>query len=399
MNYTIEQLQVLTAVEAKKNVFVTGPGGTGKTTLIKKIQENSFNINYGITATTGSAAVLFNGTTLYSFLGIGLARESVNDIVKKMYPKFKQLWQRLELLVIDEISMCSAELFEKLNLIAQSLRGNTNPYGGIQLVLLGDFLQLPCIKGEFAFTSKTWADCNFTTFYFHTILRQSDLKFQECLNRARIGAITDADLEMLINAKNEDNQIKPTKIFCHNVNVDDLNSRELQKLQKPITTYNLKISGRHTIDPAKECNAVQRLDIAIGAQVMLLINLDLSTGLVNGSRGVVTAMSTNRLPIVSFKNQTRQIGFAEWEVVKNKISLGIIHQIPLRLAYAITVHKSQGLTLDCAFIDLKGVFEYGQAYVAVSRVKNLKSLKIVNVNKNSFKTHNKALDFYNCLKG
>lgn len=451
MIFTDEQLKIIEAINKKQNVFITGPGGTGKSTIIKHLAtDDSFYFNtIGITAMTGAAAVLINGQTLHSYLGIGLGKDSVDDLVRKIInrSKVKKNWDELDILIVDEVSMLSAELLTKLNEVAKEIKATDKPFGGIQLVFAGDFLQLPCIRGSFCFECPDWIECAFTTFHLTKILRQHDVRFQECLNNARYGRITFEDIEYCttlsvssaerssglhsglssvncgpeicamqstiseeqnkFRAGDGLNRIKPTRILCHNADVNEINERKLKKLNTAeIKKYDADIEYNPNVydqrkhqfifqDITKICNAQTSLCLAVGAQVMLLINVDTKNGLVNGSRGVVLEFTDNELPIVLFKNNTKLIvDFHKYEVTEKKKLIGTIFQIPLKLAYAITVHKSQGMTLDSAIIDLNGVFEYGQAYVALSRVKDVNSLFLYNAIESSFKAHPKAVNFY-----
>jgi ATP-dependent DNA helicase PIF1 len=418
MIFTNEQVQILNAIKSGVNVFITGPGGTGKSTIIKHVANETRmkEIPIGVTAMTGAAAVLINGQTLHSFLGIGLGKESVDSLVQKIMKrsKIKKIWETLDMLIVDEVSMLSAELLTKLNNVAKEVRGNDKVFGGIQLIFSGDFLQLPCIKGEFCFECKDWDECQFKIFHLQHILRQNDARFQQCLNNARFGKVTEEDIEFFLSETEaklkpelfKKMEIKPTKILCHNADVNEINRKKLQKLPaNEIKEYNVDIEYTNFYNPhrhkflfqdiSKLCNAQPDLFLAIGAQVMLLINKDTKNGLVNGSRGVVVEFTKNELPVVLFKNGTKmEINFHNYEVHEGKSLIAVIYQIPLKLAYAITVHKSQGMTLDSAVIDLKGVFEYGQAYVALSRVKNVDSLFLTNAVVSSFKAHPKAINFY-----
>lgn len=423
MIFTDEQLQIIETIKIGRNVFVTGPGGTGKSTIIQHLincaePPISFK-TIGVTAMTGAAAVLINGQTLHSFLGIGLGKESVDTLVTKIMarPKIKKIWDETDILIVDEISMLSSELLTKLNNIAKEVKTNNKPFGGFQLIFAGDFLQLPCIKGNFCFECEDWDECAFTIFHLTHILRQHDIRFQECLHNARFGKITQENLEYCVSHNNLNNhkqflsdEIKPTKILCHNVDVNEINKRKLEKLPtKEIKEYNADIEYnpnyynpyKHKFlfqDITKICNAQPNLSLALGAQVMLLTNIDTKNGLVNGSRGVIVNFTNEELPVVLFKNNCQLIiDYHKYEIKEGKYLIGTIFQIPLKLAYAITVHKSQGMTLDSAIIDLNGVFEYGQAYVALSRVKDVKSLLLLNAVISSFKAHPKAINFYNEL--
>lgn len=431
IKYTDEQLEIFQAIDKKQNVFITGPGGTGKSTIIKCLANTEASPGVlchvtqshptiGITAMTGAAAVLINGQTLHSYLGIGLGRDSVDDLVRKIMkrPKIRKNWD-LDILIVDEISMLSAELLIKLNEVAKEIKANEKPFGGIQLVFAGDFLQLPCIKGDFCFECDDWIECAFTIFHLTKILRQHDERFQECLNNARYGRMTSEDIKYCVGSSGgpedgdqniqalSDSRIKPTRILCHNADVNEINERKLKKLNAAeIKKYDADIEyNSNFYDPrqhqfifqdiTKICNAQSTLCLAVGAQVMLLINIDTKNGLVNGSRGVILEFTDNELPLVLFKNGSKLvIDFHKYEVKEGKKLIGSIFQIPLKLAYAITVHKSQGMTLDSAMIDLNGVFEYGQAYVALSRVKDVNGLFLKNAIESSFKAHPKAVNFY-----
>lgn len=415
MIFTKEQIQIIQTINSGCNVFVTGPGGTGKSTIIKHLVDTNKQFDtIGVTAMTGAAAVLINGQTLHSYLGIGLGKDSVDSLVRKIMsrPKTRKVWEETKILVIDEVSMLSAELLTKLNTVAKEIRTNDKPFGGIQLVFAGDFLQLPCIKGVFCFECDDWNECAFTTFHLTRILRQHDLRFQECLNNARFGKMTQEDLNYCVSQTNLEEmkkmQIKPTKILCHNADVNEINKEKLDKLPKTeVKEYDADIEyNPHFYSPFKHkflfqditkiCNAQPNLALAIGAQVMLLTNIDTKNGLVNGSRGVITKFTDDELPVVLFRNgRELTIDYHKYEIKDGNFLIAIIHQIPLKLAYAITVHKSQGMTLDCAVINLKGVFEYGQAYVALSRVKDITSLFLMNAVVSSFKAHPKAVNFYN----
>lgn len=436
MLFTNDQISAISAIKKGKNVMITGPGGTGKTTIINHL----FTIKdvlmdpvryLGVTAMTGAAAVLIGGTTLHSYLGIGLGKDSEDDLVKKINGrgKLKRKWRDTNILVVDEVSMLPADLFDKLNRIAKRVRKCSEPFGGMQLVFGGDFLQLPCIKGDFCFESKAWKECRFEIFHLTKIMRQSNKQFQSCLNRARFGEMTDEDFEYITQSvptkeKIASMEIKPTRILCENVDVNEINQAKLEQLPaeeihkyKYKIEYNLDNYEPHVhqsmfkdVDVTKLCNAQPKLSLSVGAQVMLLVNIDVKGGLVNGSRGVVTRFIECKTlnskgeekiqyrPVVRFSNgHEMAMNRHGYEVKDGKYLIATIFQIPLKLAYAITVHKSQGMTLDSAIINLKGVFEYGQAYVALSRVKDNNNLFLKNVTKSAFKAHPKALEFYRQL--
>ena len=369
----------------------------------------------GITSTTGTSAILIGGTTLHSFLGIGLGKDSVESLylkIKKKAYMFKR-WRDLDTLIIDEISMLSPHLFDKLEFLARKLRYNELPFGGIQVILTGDFLPLPCIEtDEFCFEAKTWDKCIKYSIYLTEIFRQEDILFQTCLNEVRIGKLSKKSIDTLKSTINKDlfnsSGIIPTKIYSLNIDVDKENQKELDKLclkNKDLEFFeyelevNLLKKNLKFVDEKikKNCVAPQNLQLCIGAQVILLYNIDLESGLANGSRGIISKFEDN-LPIVKFINGIEcAIDYQEWIIEENGEKIISITQIPLKVAYAITVHRSQGLTIDFAELDLSDIFEYGQAYVALSRVKNLEGLSIKNLNIKKIIANKKAVQYYEKL--
>jgi ATP-dependent DNA helicase PIF1 len=386
---------------------------------------------------TGCAALLLHtkAKTLHSWSGIGLGTDVVPLLVGKIKKSRRALlrWMKTDTLVIDEVSMMTPEIFEKLEEIARKVRRDERPFGGIQLIMVGDFFQLPPVaKGEetkFVFESPLWNSMGLTTHALTEIVRQKNPEFQAILNEARTGTLTKASLKVLRRRMDLDYkslEIQPSMLFTRRGEVDSINATHLKKLQtekktyKATTTFNpiTQTRGLSTNSPEVEA-AVQALDkvaaysveltLAVGAQVMLINNK--TNGLVNGSRGVVVGFErppTNEdlsgakvpakqsdvlFPLVKFKGGTHLIEFHDWELqefpgVKRQ-------QIPLKLAYAITIHKAQGATLDCALIDVGGrTFEYGQAYTALSRVKDMESLYIHDLAAEAFKAHPKVVAFY-----
>lgn len=400
-----------------KNIFLTGCAGVGKTVSIKLFYKQYRSVkNIGITSTTGISSILIGGSTIHSYLGLGLAKEPAEILYMKILnnSKMAKKWKNLQVLIIDEVSMLSPELFDKLELLARLVRGNTLRFGGIQLILTGDFLQLPCVESdEFCFQTKTWEKCIDEVIYMTEIFRQDDIEFQECLNEVRTGELSDKSKEILksrVNIKLENkNGILPTKIYCLNRDVDRENNQELNKLleknsnlefyQYDLEYTVLKKNLKYIEDKIKKvCIAPEVLELCIGAQVMLLYNIDLENRLANGSRGVVIGFSDD-FPIVRFLSGIeRIITHQVWKIEDNGEVLMNITQIPLKLAFACTVHKTQGITLDYAELDLENVFENGQAYVALSRVKKLEGLSIKNLDFDKIFSHPEAIKFYKSLE-
>lgn len=362
---------------------------------------------------TGAAAVLINGTTLHSFLGIGLGEGSSSQLIRKIHDNKKtDCWKLLQILIIDEVSMLSVELFDKLEYIARVLRQNEKPFGGIHLILSGDFLQLPCIEGEFCFKSAHWKKCISRVICFDEILRQTDPVFHEILNRARFGKTTKEDIKNIkssclqksLDHSDQKLAIKPTMLFCKRVDVDMINNTELKKIKNVcFHKYDKTVIWEDKADQ-KVLKALSHIPnsvtLCVGAQVMLTVNLDINEHLVNGSRGVVVDFCQSfgkQIPIVQFVEKKITIDLFKYAVEKNNMLVVSVLQIPLQLAYALTIHKSMGATLDCAHINFEGVFADGQGYVALSRVKSLKSLYVENIRTSSFTAHPEALHFYENL--
>lgn len=377
--------------------------------FIKVYKQNKI---MGVTSTTGISALLFGGVTLHSFLGIGLGQGSVESIVSKLYkrPHLRKRWCETEVLIIDEISMLSPALFDKLENVARRIRHNEEPFGGIQLILSGDFLQLPCVNSDdFCFESESWGRCVDQTVYLTEIMRQKELDWQNCLNDVRVGLLPKKTRKLLktrvgVELKN-DFGIKPTKLFSTNYSVDYINNKELDILAESdpeFFEYNMEIhvypgvkNKDYAIDKYKKsCNAPETLQLCVGAQVMLLWNLDTDCGLVNGSRGVVTSF-VGDIPMVKFLNgRELLIDYNVWESEEQDKKILRVVQLPLKLAYALTIHKSQGCSLDYAEIDLSNTFAEGQAYVALSRVKNLEGLSIIGIDFDKIRANEKAVEFY-----
>ena len=429
---TDEQQRAFALIEQGKSIFLTGPGGTGKSFLLKTIYDvipQRTEKHVAVTALTGCAALLIGrfAKTLHSWAGVGLARESAAVLAATVRRSGKALrrWLGTDILIIDEVSMMTPELLEKLDAVAKLIRRNSKPMGGLQIVFVGDFYQLPPVIKEkeqeipFLFESEIWREIVQETVCLTKILRQTDPVFHTILEEARKGALSQGSLEILKTRTNQpwqNLQIRPTLLFTRRAEVDNVNQRNLKALKTDRKVYYAEtvfapIEGTKglTKDSPEIKKLVEKMDkdgpymgeliLAIGAQVMLLTNMDFDAGLVNGSRGVVTGFDSSGAPLVQFQKgaptpvPAASWESAEWEGISRK-------QIPLKLAYAITIHKAQGATLDCALIDIgTSTFEYGQAYVALSRVKNLESLYVWDVEPTAFRAHPKVLAFYSHLSG
>ncbi len=400
---------------AKRNIFLTGPAGTGKSYCINELIDFLDDVGhpYGKTATTGVAALNIGGTTIHSWAGIGLGDDDGTDLLDKVSSN-KKATNRIKgakLLIIDEISMAKADLVEKIDIVCQFIRNSGAPFGGLQVVFVGDMLQLPPVFNRmeeemFAFDSEAWKSAGIKTVHLTEIVRQHDEPaFAAFLNEIRMGTAKNFDiLEPCLTRVFPDDGIKPVKLFCKNYDVDAYNAAQLAKIEGPVKTYYSVDDGptnwKQFFD--KNCRAPNPLHLKVGAQVMLLTNLAIESKLINGSVGVVEKMYDDCVE-VRFANGTFPIEPFKWEMKQNEIDvfgqmkrvpIASRKQIPLKLAWSITVHKSQGATLDRAEVDASEAFACGQIYVALSRVRNLSSLKLKRFSPTKITVSKKCIDFY-----
>lgn len=430
MDCTKEQREVIDAVMGGSSIFLTGAGGTGKSFLLQTLyrEYTATGKTMAVTAMTGCAALLLQpipAKTLHSWAGIGLGNGPFSTLVDNIVKngRKKKTWRETDCLVIDEVSMMTPALLETLERIGSIVRGGrrggkSGPFGGLQIVCIGDFYQLPPVGTaiSYVFESPMWNKVIQKSFELKTIHRQKDDVFQDILRQARIGELSPEAQAVLLERKTmswKGQPIRPTLLFTRNVDVDEINQRHLEKLTGEMKTFEaetMTASGRLdkfigvTSGPSDEINTlVSKLDkdapysvvthLKVGAQVMLLTNLDQERGLVNGSRGVIKGFTPDGFPLVKFLTTPEPIVIRHhtWTTERD---IGR-KQIPLRLAYALTIHKAQGMSLDSALIDVgPSTFEYGQAYVALSRVRSLDALYIYDFDPKSFRVHPAVKAFY-----
>ena len=418
----------------EENLFITGPGGTGKTYAIKQIYEHakSNNKRISVTALTGVAAVLLdcNATTIHSWAGIGICNKSDTQIINKVYRSkfYRHNWENTDILIIDEVSMMSNRMFELLNRLGQTIRMNKKPFGGIQIILSGDFFQLPPVKETiFCFESKIFFDSFHQIINLTKIYRQNDTVYKKLLLNMRKGLITRKSIDLLntkiINDKNGNNDIinnaeitrlVPTKNKANSINEYFINSIKQKKYIYKRTcreskdnlsqAEKLKFDLMTDEEKSVEFNFIkdstlteENLTLKKGAFVMCISNLDLNLGIANGSTGTVVDFTPEKLPVVQFNKHKVVVGKKEW---KSENIPGIsMFQLPLILAWGITIHKAQGLTLDKAIVDVgKDLFEAGQMYVALSRLKNLEGLYLEDFKLENLKINSNVLNFYKKLE-
>jgi ATP-dependent exoDNAse (exonuclease V) alpha subunit len=394
----IKQEEALTIVKNGFNLFLTGSAGTGKSFTISKIINylDINNYNYGLTALTGCAAVLINGQTIHSFLSLGISRDynEIYNNLNKYKGKLNKL-KKLQVLIIDEISMMDNHLFELINNLLINIKNNNKPFGGIQLILVGDFFQLPPIIGDYCFTSPIWETLNLKKIILTEIIRQKDDNIlQEILEEIRNGKPSEKTIEILNNLKNNNfinNDIKPTRLYPINVNVDKINNHEFKKLLK--LNNNIKVSY-NAFSNKKDINLNDyNITLTLNAQVMVIRNISIENKLFNGTRGIVIELNDTYVIIKDINNNIHKIEY--YTDINNNNKNIKISFMPLKLAYAISIHKSQGSSIDYLELDLgDDIFISGQLYTALSRATNIKNIKINNFSKLSFIKNEKVKKFY-----
>ena len=435
MELTKEQDEAFELMKSGKNIFLTGIAGSGKGIVIQKFYNYTVNLGYNIskTSTTGVSALLINGRTIHSWGGIGYGDKSVKEYLfpekgEKGISWFgKNNWKNCRILIIDEISMLSEELFIKLDSIAKSLKRNNKPFGGIQVIFVGDFLQLPAVKTrKFCFESKLWNLTIDKSICLKTNMRQeSDLIFQDMLNDIRYGNCSDLTDELLqsrvgVVLKNEYN-IEPTRLYSRKSDVKYMNDKKYRelKIEKNIeniynAVYSVDInntskSKSYYINMMKERHIIvdDVLKLRKNTQIVFKINTKYSShpaGLeipvANGTRGIVKDFTEiDKTPIVKLLSGIEIIVTPhKFEYEVNNEFLITKSQFPIRHAWACTIHSSQGMSLDYVIADIgESIFEYGQTYVVLSRVKTLKGLSLLKYSRKKIMANPTAIAYYSCM--
>lgn len=386
------QAQALSILKLGHTTFLTGAAGAGKSYVLREYIEylRAHRIAYAVTASTGIASTHINGQTIHSWSGLGI-RDSLDpyeaSLLREKQPVYKK-WTSTSVLIIDEISMMSSTFIDMLDTMAKVLRQSSDPFGGMQVIFCGDFFQLPPIvrsfnpQGEnnsvFAYSAKSWREAKPVICYLTEQHRQDDDVLTTILQEIRNGDITEYTWDALESAQKEPKVPHTTKLYTHNIDVDQINMREFEKIKSEtkIFTMTTKGSKKNVENLQNNCLVHPVLYLKIGAKVMCIKN-DQEKKYVNGSLGEVISFDNNGEPIVLLSTGKKvKVTADSWRIEDDGKVKAEISQIPLRLAWAITIHKSQGMTLDGAEIDLSRTFTPGMGYVALSRLKSIEGLHL-----------------------
>lgn len=420
-------------VNERKSVLFTGGAGTGKSFTLECIVQELRNKNesspsVAVTACTGVAAFNVRGSTLHSFAGIQLGQGSKEELHKRasFNKKSAEAWKKVKTLIVDEVSMLDGDLFDKLEYIARKIRNIDKPFGGVQLVLVGDLLQLPPVsigleKKKRVFEAESWKECIQEYVLLKKVFRQQDMEFIRTLTCIRVGVMDDQAREFmkkLQEKKDLDEEAGIVELFATKDDTGHLNKVKLDNLEGDVKIYvandSYNRNMRNTSQALDSCQAPYHLELKIGAQVMLVKNLNKE--LVNGTVGIVTGFTSvtvgnesttglpihrEQLPIVRFRlanerTYTRPMKREGWDSVTSSGQVQASReQIPLILAWAITIHKSQSQTIQRIRTDVSRVFESGQMYTALSRAVSADTLEVNGFDINKIKVDNVSLKF--CL--
>lgn len=422
----IEQMITNSLFVRKRNVILHGPGGCGKSHLIKKLYSkcNDLGIYMVLTGTTGVSALNIGGNTLHSWTKIRLGKGSIDYIYDRI--SNKEEWRNVRILVIDEIGMLGKQTFVLLDNLAKKIRKNNKPFGGIQLLLSGDFLQLPPINDDFVFETKEWNALNLDVFIMETPYRymsddsSANIDFFSILLRIRKGVYTDKDKTKLLKCKQRYQDYKSNKIqlkiipsilYSTKADVESMNREELGKLKSPLVGYECKdvMQFRTLYNEGERKKIIDKmqdmvsktidpeLELKVGAQVMLTYNLNMANKLINGSRGVVTKCGSEYVDVL-FSSGIHRVSYTKREI-STKTYMFTRYYIPLILAWALTIHKCQGSTLDSVIADLGSSWlPENMIYVALSRCKNINSIYLKDIDFDRIKCNQKALEYDSKLK-
>lgn len=394
-------MTALNLMKSGKNIFLTGQAGSGKTYVLNQYIQRCWacQVPVAITASTGIAATHISGVTVHSRSWIGikevLSDSDVDDIAGKNW--ISKNIRDAEVLIIDEISMLSAQTLDNIEHVVQAVRYDERPWAGMQVIFTGDFFQLPPVSKyagspkRFAFAAKSWNNSDLCFCYLNTQHRQTDDGFSHVLDALRVGEPTEEIITLLECRKDAKlEHASPVRLYTHNIDVDRVNQKALDTLPGNVVSYKAGTKGNKKIVTwlLRGMLTPEVLELKQDAHVLFIKN-NPAVGYWNGTTGVVVWFhAETQYPIVRVQDGRYITVEPEvWTIENNEGILAEVTQMPLKLAWAITIHKSQGMTLDAAEIDLSKSFAYGQSYVALSRVRSLDGLRLLWLNKDWLQAH------------
>jgi ATP-dependent DNA helicase PIF1 len=433
MSLNTEQQAAVEAVQTGRSIFLTGSPGTGKSFTLSSIIKylKDARIKYAITSSTGCSAVMIGGQTIHSYLGMGVGNKTAEKIVP--YMKNRKAVECLQALILDEISMLDDNQFTKISDILKIVKGNKKPFGGLQMILVGDFCQLPPVVGNYCFTSETWQELAPDVIQLNSIIRQKDDKeFQTILQEVRFGKCSKKTFKRLTELQKTvfEGGTIPTRLYPLNSDVNAINMMHFKNLYKKkhkadIDSASNKIQcwpACHvdelydltdmlhkpmigSDDDIYRYNAVTNdkvmqkniddyhIELFKGLFVMVTRNINFATGLINGTTGIITSLSPTSVCIKSLTSDVCHTIYYHKDVNDNNNTH--VKFMPIKLAYALSIHKSQGATLDAIEIDASvNIFAPGQLYTALSRARSLASIKLINLDEYSFLCNKAVKEFY-----
>lgn len=399
------QEEALSILKTGVNVFLTGEPGSGKTHTVNAYVSwlREHGIEPSLTASTGIAATHIHGTTIHAWSGIGVLQQLDPMDLDRIASK-EAVVRRLNkarVLIIDEISMLSGETLDMVDRVVREVRRSELPFGGMQVLFVGDFYQLPPIArggtASFAFESRAWHAANTITCYLSEQHRHEDSGFSSILGAVRSGEWSAGEVSKIMSRETEHEVVEQDvpRLFTHNADVDRINEEQLEKIPGTPQVYVMDTEGASPLAEGlkRGCLSPERLVLKVGAIVMCTKNIP-QLGVANGTLGTVVAFERGtQHPILETRDGRRvTLGKQDWAVEEGGKIRAKISQIPLRLAWAITVHKSQGMSLDAAAVDLSRTFEYGQGYVALSRVRTLSGLFVLGFTEDALRVHPRVME-------
>jgi ATP-dependent exoDNAse (exonuclease V) alpha subunit len=393
----MKQSTALNLLKSGQNVFLTGSAGAGKTyTLNQYIHYlRARKVPVAITASTGIAATHMNGMTIHTWSGIGIKDSLDDDDLTWMFERkyLRDNLEKAEVLIIDEVSMLHGKQLDMVNQVLKFFKQTSAPFGGLQVIVAGDFFQLPPVsknketnREKFCFMSAAWQEAKFNICYLSEQHRQQNNALNQILNEIRVQKVSEQSIQHLQATRTQSLEADITRLFTHNVDVEQINQRHLASLEREQKVFMAEVKGNEKLVQTLTANvrAPEKLVLKLGAKVMFVKN-NMENGYINGTLGEVVGFVEEQgqlLPKVKLRDGLRLIVAPEtWSIENDGAKvLASYTQIPLCLAWAITVHKSQGMTLEAAEMDLSQTFEKGQGYVALSRLKSLEGLRLLGFN-------------------